>query len=198
VFEPFIASSWAGALLWLSLYVSDYYLTILCARLYRAQDKISFEGSFEITPIFQADVNALRPVSPRFVFFLVASTAYLLLLRRIAGPGSGLIGLYQLVLGGLVLVEAIVHVRHVRNWYLFGRTVGLLKGHMEYPRGIMLRNSALEFFVFSALYASLFLVTGSLFVLGGAIGCCVLSINHYRLATRHEAAVKRAAAQGTK
>jgi hypothetical protein len=182
----------------MSLYVSDYYLTILCARLYRAQDKISFEGSFEITPIYQADVNALRRVSPRFIFFLVGSTAYVLLLRAMAGPGSGLIGLYQFLLGGMVLVEATVHVRHVRNWYLFSRTVRLLMGRMEYPRGVILRNSALDIFLFSVLYASVFLVTGSLFVLGGAIGCCALSINHFRLATRHEAAVKRAAGLAVK
>lgn len=76
----------------------------------------------------------------------------------------------------MVLVEATVHVRHVRNWYLFGRSVGLLKGRMEYPRGVILRNPALDIFLFSVLYTSLFLVTGSLFVLGGAVGCCALSI----------------------
>lgn len=40
---------------------------LACARLYRGQDKIVFEGSYEITSTDQADVDALRKVSPRFV-----------------------------------------------------------------------------------------------------------------------------------
>ena len=68
---------WLGPPVWACLYVSDYFLTIACARLYRAQDRIVFEGSYEITPIFQADVNALRRISPRFLAIPVGSTAYL-------------------------------------------------------------------------------------------------------------------------
>jgi len=73
----FAESLWVGPVLWAGLYVSDYVLTIACARLYQAQNKIVFEGSYEITPMFQADVNALRRVSPRFLFFLVEATAVL-------------------------------------------------------------------------------------------------------------------------
>ena len=193
VFEAFVESIWAGPLLWMSLYISDYYLTIACARLYRAQDKVVFEGSYEITPFYQADVNALRRVSPRFVLVLLSSTAYLFLVRVIAGPGSGLIGLYELALGAMILTEATVHMRHLRNWFLFSKVVSHLKGRMEYPRGIMLRNSAFEVLVVAALYVSLFLVTANLFLLGGAIACCALSFKHYRLATRFDAASKKAA-----
>ena len=50
-----------------ALFISDYVLTLACARLYRGQDKIVFEGSYEITSTDQADVDALRKVSPRFV-----------------------------------------------------------------------------------------------------------------------------------
>jgi hypothetical protein len=75
--DALVESAWAGPLLWAALYVSDYALTIASARLYSRQDKIVFEGSFEITPQFQADVNALRRVSPRFCAILVVSTAYL-------------------------------------------------------------------------------------------------------------------------
>jgi hypothetical protein len=193
VFEAFVLSAWAGPLLWMSLYLSDYYLTIACARLYRAQDKIVFEGSYEITPFFQSDVNALRQVSPRFLLVLFGSTAYLYLVRAIAGPGSGLVGLYQLVLGALILTEATVHTRHLRNWFLFRKVIGLLKGRMEYPRGIMLRSSAFELLVFAVLYLGLFLVTGNLFLLGGVLACGALSLKHTRLARRHDAVSRKAA-----
>jgi hypothetical protein len=44
VFDLILDSPWAGSLIWMALYISDYYFTIACARLYRAQDKIVFEG----------------------------------------------------------------------------------------------------------------------------------------------------------
>lgn len=184
-------STWAGPVLWSGLYVSDYALTIACARMYRAQDKIVFEGSYEITPLYQADVNALRRVSPRFLLVLVGSTVYVALARLLAGPSSGLFGMYELVLGALILIQATVHTRHLRNWHLFARTVIFLKGRLEHPRGIMLRHSSFELIVFAGLYTGIFAVTGSLFVLGGAFACGVLALNHWRLARRHEAGLAK-------
>ena len=62
-----------------------------------------FEGSYEITPLFQNDVNALRQVSPLFLLALAMSTGYLILVRGLAGPSSGFFRFYLLVLGGVVL-----------------------------------------------------------------------------------------------
>ena len=86
IFEGFLESTWLGPAAWAALYVSDYFLTVACARLYGAQSTIAFEGSYEITPFFQADVNALRRISRRFVIALVASTAYLY--RSLVRPRS--------------------------------------------------------------------------------------------------------------
>ena len=191
--EPIIWSVWVGPLLWAVLYVSDYRLTIACARLYRAQDKVVFEGSYEITPFFQTDVNALRRVSPRFLIALVATTGYLILARVVTTAVGELEAFYQVLLGTMILTQATVHTRHLRNWYLFKRSVGFLRGRLEYPRGVLLRNSAMELLVFTGLYAGLFLVTSSVFVLGGALGAGAMAFNHHRLARRHEAAAARAA-----
>ena len=43
--------AWVGATAWAALYCSDYYLTLACARLYAQQDKIKFEGSYELNPL---------------------------------------------------------------------------------------------------------------------------------------------------
>jgi hypothetical protein len=66
-------SIWPGLLTWAALYVSDNLLTIKCARMYRAgvSEKFVFEGSYELTPYFQKDVDALRFLSPRFLAALV-------------------------------------------------------------------------------------------------------------------------------
>jgi hypothetical protein len=183
-------SVWVGPLLWVALYVSDYCLTIACARLYRAQDKIVFEGSYEITPLFQADVNALRRMTPRFLVALLASTGYVFVVQRIAGPSSGL---YLGVLGAMALMEVTIHIRHLRNWFIFRKGISAIQGRLMYPRGFLLRMSAFELLWFCALYVVLFLATWSEFILGGAIASGALALSHYRLARRHDATLSKAA-----
>jgi hypothetical protein len=75
----FLQNFWAGLAIWAALFVSDYALTITCARLYQGnvRDKIAFEGSYEITPYFQRDIDSLRRVSPRFVLSLLWSSVVL-------------------------------------------------------------------------------------------------------------------------
>jgi hypothetical protein len=60
---------WSGLAVWTALYASDYSLTLACARMYRhgVGEKIVFEGSYELTPYFQPDIDALKrsiPVLP--------------------------------------------------------------------------------------------------------------------------------------
>jgi len=193
VFNLMADSLWAGPLLWMAIYISDYSFTIACARLYRAQGKIAFEGSVELNPLFQADVDALRRVSPRFCLALIVSTGYLSLVRWISGPLTGSGDLYLFVLGAMILLEATIHMRHLRNWFLFKKVIPIIQGRLEYPRGILLQMSAYEILTFSVLYAALFWVTGSMFLLGGTIACCSLSVRHYRLARRYKAALSKAA-----
>jgi hypothetical protein len=167
-----------------------------CARLYRAQDKIVFEGSYEITPAFQADVDALRRFSPRFLVVLLSSTAYIALLSYWNSRWPGLNGLYALALGALILIQLTVHIRHFRNLFLLRRArFGGLAGQLRYSRDVILRASSLELLLFGGLYTALFVVGNGTFVLGGALACCALSFNHYRLARRHEASSLKAARQ---
>jgi hypothetical protein len=185
--EHLLAESvWAGPLLWAAFYISDFSFTMMCARLYKAQHAVEFEGSYEITPTFQADVDALRWISPRFLLILLGSTIYVFIVRLFAGTSSWLLEFYVLVLGMMLLLQATIHIRHLRNWFLFRNAAGLLDGRIRYPRGVMLRMSSFELTLFTALYTGLYTVTGSRFVLGGAIACCVMALNHYRLAKMHD------------
>lgn len=54
----FLQSLWSTLVLWGVLYISDYALTVTCARLYRGgvNRNIVFEGSFELNPVFQKDM----------------------------------------------------------------------------------------------------------------------------------------------
>jgi hypothetical protein len=49
----------------------------------------------------------------------------------------------------------------------------------------MLAMSSLEILSFAGLFTVIFVFTGSPFVLGGALSCGVLAIQHLRLARKH-------------
>ena len=184
--EAFYDGPWLGLLMWAVLYTSDLVFTMTCARLYQqgAREFVVFEGSYEITPYYQNDVDKLRMFSPRFFAALAAScalqaTIWFLTMRVVILPD-----LYLFALGAMVLVELTIHIRHVRNLFLFRALLagGGITGRIEYRRPIMLRLSAMEIVSFSILYAILFVVIGNWFLLGGAFACLSLALNHRKLA----------------
>jgi hypothetical protein len=176
---------WPGMVVWSLLYISDYSLTIACARLYRAQQTILFEGSYEITPFFQRDIDSLRGLSPRFVFMLLLTLGMLGFLW-ILNEQSPAPELWQFVLGCLIIVQLAVHTRHLRNLFLFRsiNNTNLVHGRIKYARTLVLRMSSLECFAFSGLFLILFAFTRSWFILGGVTGCFLLGVNHLKLARR--------------
>jgi hypothetical protein len=192
-------SLWPGLAVWGALYVSDYAFTLTCARLYQngVKERIVFEGSFEITPYFQADIDSLRVVSPRFLAAMAAACASLGATWWLAGISDA--RLYQFVLGSMILSELAIHVRHVRNLFLFRAILGTddIQGRMHYARPSMLRMSAVELFAFAGMYAFLFLFTFSWFVFGGVFACLGIAMKHRSLAEKHSAALmaKTAAVQ---
>lgn len=183
--DVFWAAPWRGLTIWAALYVSDYYLTIACARMYQrgARDVVRFEGSYEITPYFQKDVDRLGLFSARFVFAMVVAAAVLVLVwwlsQRLRWPGA-----YTFLLGSMIGQELAIHVRHIRNFALFRAVLAGsgVQGRIEYSRRTLLRLSATEFLAFSGVFAICTLVTGSAFVLGSAVGCLSVAVNHWRLA----------------
>ena len=199
--DLFFASPWPGVLLWAALYTSDLLFTMACARLYQegGRDHIMFEGSFEITPYYQKDVDRLRRFSPRFLLAMAATCTvqaflwWLTIGVAINGYGVFMPDGYLFGLGAMVLVQLTVHVRHLRNYILF-RAVAAgdgISGRIEYRRPIMLRLSSVELLAFTVVYAVIFAFTESWFVLGGVVACGALSLNH-RLLSRGAAAAVRA------
>ncbi len=104
----FLNSLWPGLVVWGLLYISDYALTLSCARLRRAGagDKIVVEGSYEITPFYQRDIDSLRPVSPRFVAILLLGVVTLAIFRNFAMQLQP--ELYYFALGALISVQLAI------------------------------------------------------------------------------------------
>lgn len=177
-------SPWPGVAVWIVLYISDYSFTLACARLYRAGagEKFLFEGSFEITPFFQRDIDSLRVVSPRFLIMLLLSATWLAVVWWMSWESQP--GLYQFTLGAMISLELAIHVRHLRNLYLFRAIImsDAIHGRIEYSRQVVLLMSAVELLAFSGLFALLFVFTQTWFVLGGAFACLITAWKHRKLA----------------
>jgi hypothetical protein len=180
-----IEQVWLALALWAALYVSDYNLTIRAAQMYQrgVKEIFVFEGSYELTPYYQQDIDSLRWFSPRFGAALVLSLFAIAVVWHLAVRVAGRPELYLLLVGGLILLELSVHIRHVRNLVTFHYASGApgrrgITGRIEYPRWLLLRFSAVEVMSFAALYFILFLVTGNWFLLGGAAFCLGTGLRH--------------------
>jgi hypothetical protein len=166
------------AAFWVILYISDYYLTIYGARLYKdASQYFSVEGSYELTPYYQQDIDALRLLSPRFLIALFASTLLLLMVR---GLSFGIPAIYAFVCGVLMLMEAAIHFRHIRNiaTYKQLKAGNAATGKLAYTRWFVYSVSATDIFAFSVFCLIIALLLGSWFFVGGAVGCLRLAIGH--------------------
>ena len=73
-------SPWPGVILWIILYTSDYYLTIYSARGFREIGYFQFEGSFELTPQYQKDIDSIRPFSKLHIILLIAYSLLILVI----------------------------------------------------------------------------------------------------------------------
>ena len=168
------------------LYTSDYYLTLYCARGFREIGRFHFEGSFELTPHFQKDINQLQPVSRLHILLLIAYSLLILLVWWITTLSPYLRWSYPLYLGMFLLMEIAIHLRHFRNLALIRevRKNGGIDGQVTYRKWFSYRISASELCIYATLFLLVALLTYSLFFLGGAIICYGLAFRHSRLARK--------------
>jgi hypothetical protein len=182
----FSTSPWPGLILWIILYISDYYLTLYSARGFKEIGHIQFEGSFELTPQYQKDIDALRPVSKRHLIALALSSLILLLIWWLTRLSFYLELAYPLFLGMFLLLEVAIHLRHFRNVGLIrtAKKHGGIDGQITYKKWFSYRISANDLYIMSALFLFIAILTFQQFFLGGAIMCLATGIRHSRLAKK--------------
>ena len=117
--EYWLATSpWPGVVLWIILYTSDYYLTIYSARGLKQIGHFQTEGSFELTPQYQKDIDALKPVSKLHIILLFVYSLVIVALWWVFNTLFFFPWLYELHLGMFLLLEVAVHIRHLRNVFI--------------------------------------------------------------------------------
>lgn len=172
---------WIIILIWIILYIGDYYLTIYTARKITTEmaQHLEFERSFELNPFYEGDVNQLRRISPRFFLMLFLTSGFLLLAWWITGLIQ-LPALFDFLAGELILLELTVQLRHLRNLALIrSYRPGALVGHLRYAYWFGLRLSAWEMFSSSVFFLVLALLTGSWFFAGGVLGSLMMGYKHW-------------------
>ncbi len=174
---------WLALILWSVVYSADYYLTIYGASLYHTslKEHIVFEGSFELTPYFQQDVDTLQHFSPRFIRALGLSSVLIFLIWFLAVKVFNFPELFSFAVGGLLRRELAIYLRHSRNVALSRLTRGTagLRGKVEYSRWVILKLSAIELWSYGGLFLLLGLATSSWFVLGGVLSCWITGWQHW-------------------
>lgn len=177
---------WPGVVLWIILYVSDYYLTIYSARGFRETGFFQFEGSFELTPQYQKDIDALKPISRLHLIMLVLYSLLILFIWWLTKQLLFFPWTYLLYLGMFLLLEVAVHFRHLRNISLISesRKNGGIEGRIFYRKWFSYRISASDFYRFAVLFLIIAILTYSTFFLGGAIMCFATGFKHNRLARK--------------
>jgi len=180
-----LTNPWLTVLLWFLLFLSDYTLTLYGARLYQSYGKeyISVRGSYELTPMHQEAIDNQRLPSLRLLLLLAASGVLILVFWYLSVQILDYFWAFLLLAGGVILREVVVHARHIQNIAIYraARIPGALTGHIDYARWLVLRQSALELWVFAGILLLVFLFSGSLFVAGGALGCALTGLQHSRL-----------------
>jgi len=183
-----IQQVWLAAVICGGTYISDYYLTLYTARLYQAKAKMhfSFGGSLELTPYYQTDVDQLRRWSPRFglaLLLLVGGivSVWWLSIRWLNQPAF-----FLFLVGALLLREAAIHMRHIRNIVLFryARDTEGVKGQVEYSRWLTFKLSAVELFSFALLFLLCTLLARSWLFVGGTVACAITGYQHWQLARK--------------
>ena len=185
--EYWLATSpWPGVILWVILYTSDYYLTIYSARGFREIGHFQFEGSFELTPQYQKDVDALKLISKRHIILLIVYSLLIFILWWVFDYLFVFPRLYNLYLGMFLLIEVVVHLRHLRNVFLFReiKTHGGVDGEISYRKWFSYRVSAFEINLFGFLFLIITVLTFSTFFLGGALMSFGIGFKHNLMAKK--------------
>ncbi|MBE0691268.1 MAG: hypothetical protein IH587_14205 [Anaerolineae bacterium] len=178
-----------GIAVWCVVYTVDYALTITGARLFKRYvgEHIKIDGSYALNPIFQSDVDRLRWISPRFLLYLTITAVYLLIIADFFKDPR----FFVVVLGALMLIEVPVYFRHFQNLRLaliLRQDAAMAQGQITYKRPLSYYLIALDFLFFGVLWLILALASGSIFLLGGALGCLIEMLRFYRLGLRAQRA----------
>ncbi len=173
--------------LWLIVYLADYYLTIYGRRLWlkNAKDYLVFAGSYELNPYYQKDVDANRLFSRRFIFMLVYGVVWMLVMWG-ATQYMNIPQVFPAAMGFLLLVEVVILSSHVQNIRLFkaAAVTDAIQGQIAYARWVSMDGTAWKFGYWGLVFLMFAIVMGNWFFAGGAVACLYYFLRYRRYSMR--------------
>jgi hypothetical protein len=174
-----LGNPWMAIGLNVLAFVADHYTAIYEAHLYHAGVKmlLIYEGLYKLTPEYQAAITRRRIVSGRLLAILLMLAAGIYAAWWVLTQQLGRPDVFLLLVGGLLLARVAEVSRQYRQIMFFReiRQRGGLQGRLLLTRQLSLMNTVFDLYAFVMLYLLLFLLTGSWFLLGGALVCFVNS-----------------------
>lgn len=175
---------WLPTLIWVVLSLGDYYLTIIGARLAKKQHIIEYEGSYELNPVYQDDIDKLKLYSPRMIKSIIIMLPIYLFMGYIPGVPRYLFGL---LIGATSFADLPIYIRHINNIVTFrsyARVDSGISGNIKLPERRSYYTSYLEFICFSLFTFTAFVLTGSPILLGGSLGMAGMALGNFQLSRK--------------
>jgi len=181
---------WLVLPLWLILYIADYTLTIIGARYYKsgAQEHFLFEGSYELSPEFQNDIDALRTFSPTFIKAIMTSSLLIVFLWYFSFTNFLALFFFKFLVGGIIIREFVPLFMHVHNITLFHfayKNQGV-SGQVQYKQWLSYRMASLKMITYSFFFLFVYFLSGSISFLGGAVLTASTGLKFSRLSMTHK------------
>jgi hypothetical protein len=173
-------------------FVLDLTLTLLGARASeRVRDRWSVEGSYELNPRWQSQIDARRLLSPRFVLVAAGIPVVLIAERQLLLVAELDMTFFAAGIGAFLLLQAPTIMTHVANLTTLRDLADLtaFEGRVRLSRWFVYRESAWHYARFSALWLLLWVGSQQAFFLGGAFGCAVIATQHRHLGTLARAGI---------
>jgi hypothetical protein len=178
-------------------FLADYVLTHLGARAAeRVRDRWSVEGSYEMNPTWERQIDSGRWFSWRVPAVAGALAVLLAAVRALVGLDVGLDpAFFGFAAGLMLLIQAPILIAHATNLQTFRDMAEptAVEGGLHFSRWYTYRQGAWYVLRFGVLWLLLWLPSQQAFFLGGAASCLLWARRMGQLATAARASTAIAA-----
>ena len=199
-----VVYDWAPlvAVLAVVTFILDWSLThIGAAASHRVRDRYAVEGSYELNPTWEADIDAGRRFTWRMVGVAVLLAALLLAMRYLIELEELDPAVFAVAAGAVLLIQAPTIMVHATNLQMFRDLADptAVTGSITFSRWLLVRQAASYLIRFAVLWLLLWVPSQQAFFLGGVLSCSMFGVRLARLpaAARPRTAPARGSAGAT-
>jgi hypothetical protein len=175
-----VVYDWAPvvAVVAVGLFLADWTLThIGAAASQKVRDRWAVEGSYELNPTWQAEIDSGRRFTWRLVAVGILLAALLLAIRWVVELGEMDPAWFAVGAGAVLLLQAPTLIAHASNLQMFRDLADptAITGSVTFSRWLTLRQAGWFLVRFAVLWLVLWVPSQQAFFLGGALSCLLFA-----------------------